>query len=330
MPSVLAGQTAQLFANNNLAGSVAVIQTNGTLNAAGDCVYAIVENVSAAVTDIGLFDADASVNTFVIRGTMNWTTRAFTIASGAGSVFAWRIAEVGPNGGPVYVLAVSGQGTAGHPRKVYLYPSGVVQNGNAVVVHHLQLESGVLFPSSPIVTSGAGVARSRDLFEVPIGFGMQDLTAYVRYVSRGNEGHDASARCLLTVGQVGAGTRWQLQQAAGASTVTSAIQDTGGWTMSGGLSLATASPGTLVELCATLDYSAGAQTAVTALTGAIGSGAAVSASASGARAVSSTFQGSQLALHGIPGTTSVDWAGTYLDVKIAAGLRTLDQMRQAF
>lgn len=324
--SILPGQIAQRHLNNNLIVSRSRSQPNGALSAGGDTVFYIVENVNALTTAVGLFDTTLSA--FICLAEFTWATRTIAVINGAGTTFAVKLTETGPNGGPVYLLGVSATGTAGNVRRIYCYPTGVLQNGLAAIVHHGQLEGGALFPTSPVITNGSSATRIRDSFEPPINFGMQDLTVYLRYVSRGHEGHDASTKVLLALGQTGAATRFQIQHSGG-SILTAALAGLASGS-SGGVSVASAVPGTVVEVLAQLDYTLLTQTAIISLAVALNGGTPVTSTLSAATAVSTGFQGNALALAGIPGASTVDWSGTFMSAKVAAGLLSFDQIREQF
>lgn len=324
--SVIAGQVARKHVNLNTASNRTRGQIVGTLSTAGDTVYFIVENVDADTTGIMLFDSTSS--TVIVRGIFTWATRAFAVDLGSGSVFAVKLAEVGPNGGPIYLLGVSGIGTAGNGRQINIYPTGTTQNAKTVIVHHGQLEGAQLSPTSPIVTGAASVTRSRDSYEAPASWPMQTLSLYLRYVSRGYEGHAVVAAIPFSIGQVGAATRLQFQMGAAATNITLTLSGTAGGNTSG-MNVASVVPGTLVELFGWLRYTPLTASATLQAAIALGGADPTSTAVSSAIAVSPAFQGAMLALGAISGNTTVDYSATFLSAKIAAGVLATDQIREA-
>lgn len=324
--SLFPGQVAKRHTNLNALGFRSRTQTIGTLSAAGDTVYGIVENVDADTTSIVLFDSTAGVSVHLAEFT--WATRVLATTSGSGSLFAVKLAEVGPNGGPVYLLGVSGIGTLGNNRRINIYPTGTTQNGKTAILHHAQMEGGVLFPTSPIITVGASATRIRDSLEYPFNARPGNLSMYMRMVSRGHEHRDANSRVLFSLGTATTVPRIQIQQTGAANTYIASIADSGGSAASGSVANASVEPGSLVELLLTLQVS-GDRLGRVQLTGAINNGTPVTGVLSSTRAVGDLFSGSKLAIGAIPEATSVDWAATFLEEKVASGILTLDQIREA-
>lgn len=182
---------------------------------------------------------------------------------------------------------------------------------------HLQMEEARV-PTSAIATTSAAVTRNQDNLSYPILFGPQALTLYARFVERGSSldalGGAVSARVL----QLGSGTgRASLLATSGGAYYMR--QDTGASNrVSAG---PTANWGDLVELCGQL-YADGAVQIHTRLNGA----AVVAGTKSTALALASTWATNTLYVNA-EGTGGVG-TGLYLDLVVAAGIRTLDQMAQ--
>src|SRR5690606_29621558 len=130
-------------------------------------------------TALSLFNA--TLGTHICRGRLTWDTGQASIAAGAGTVIARKLASAGPNGGPVYRLMVTGTGTAGDQRLIVVYPSGTSQNTQTAIIHHVQHEVGAV-ATSPIVTTTAAVTRAADVLTFPWLHAPQAMTGYLRFV----------------------------------------------------------------------------------------------------------------------------------------------------
>lgn len=114
--------------------------------------WAIIENVDATITDIGIYDNTAAVWRHRVR--LTWATMAISVltTSGGGN------AGVVPLGSGKFLLWVSATpGASGNQRRFLLYPlssSGV--NGQSIIVHHIQFEPKSLKPHYAIVTPNTG------------------------------------------------------------------------------------------------------------------------------------------------------------------------------
>jgi len=153
--SLADGMTAHHAANTTSA-SQSVYQTlpSGQITGNSQCVSAVLELGSedtATYTTIGYYDT--ALASFVAEVYIQWSTGNLTQLAG-GKSGAEKLADVGPNGGPVYRLWVSGSGIAGHNGRVYLYPARVV--GQSVTLHGAQLEDGEE-PTPFIVTADAAL-----------------------------------------------------------------------------------------------------------------------------------------------------------------------------
>ena len=135
----------------------------GTFDGGTDTLSAIIENVDAAVTEITIFDNTASAHVGHLQ--LDWSTGALSIVgSQAGATVNYggeKLLDVGPNGGEVYRIWVSADGqNVGNQRLFAIYPRGrAAAVAESTIPHHMQLEEGVSFPSTPISTEGTTVTR---------------------------------------------------------------------------------------------------------------------------------------------------------------------------
>jgi len=198
--SIFAGQTAwrhQNLGQTTFAGRSQVVDT---LTGQPETVSVVVENVDATTTAVSLFDGTAAAH--VCRVQLAWATGAATVVAGSGTARATRLASAGPNGGPVYLIMVTGTGTAGNQRRIVVYPSGTTQNTETAIVHHVQHEVGAV-ATSPIVTTTAPVTRAADVLTFPWPHAPQAMTGYLRFVELGAAAMTGASRVLL---QIGTGT----------------------------------------------------------------------------------------------------------------------------
>ncbi|HEX6940212.1 MAG TPA: hypothetical protein VF158_12430, partial [Longimicrobiales bacterium] len=181
--SLISGQTAYKHTNDGLVSSRNRAQTRGVLTGQPETFYLVIENVDAASTGWGIFDATASA--FVARGSFTWATETAQVIEGTGPVRTMKIADAGPNGGVVYLLAVTGTGTAGDDRLLIVYPTGTGTNTESAIIHHAQYEEAYV-PSSPIVTpSAAGATRAGDSFVEAFAYAPQEMTLYFKFFELG-------------------------------------------------------------------------------------------------------------------------------------------------
>ncbi|HEX6941132.1 MAG TPA: hypothetical protein VF158_17145 [Longimicrobiales bacterium] len=198
--SIFAGQTAWRHQNLGLAGSVSRNQNIGTFTGQPETGSAIVENVDATETALNIRDNTAMVNLCI--GRLTWATGQASVQGGAGTVLALKLANAGPNGGPVYRLIVTATGTPGNSGSIFLYPSGTSQNTRTVIVHHVQHEVGAV-ATSPIVTTTAAVTRSADALSFPLPASLSrpvPMTLYLRFVERGAAFEQAFQGDIVEIG----------------------------------------------------------------------------------------------------------------------------------
>lgn len=320
--SVLAGQTAYKHTNRNLSGSKSRTQTIGVFSATGDTVYFIVENVNAATTSVGLYNSTTLA--WVVLAQFTWETATLVVNSGSGSVFVRKLSDAGPNGGEVYLLGVSAVGTAGNTRRVYCYPSGTAQNGLAVILHHGQMEAG-LYPSSPISTSGASVTRSTDRLTYPLNLtqlaaATDDLTLYARFARPNHAaavGNIVDFPGILSLG--GVVPYVQLYCDASARVIAAEIKDATPTTASTSQSIPA---GAVIEVCCQVkDLTVAPAVAIDV---GAGFGAFVTNGLAPITALGGTLGLGEInaGVHKL--------SGALFEAKVAQGLLSLNQMREAF
>ena len=175
--SIFQGQTA--WRHQNLGQTMFAYrpQAVGTLTGQPETASVIMERVDASETRLSIYDNTLGVH--VAQARLDWATGTATVSTGAGTARARKLANAGPNGGPVYRLSITGTGTAGNQRQIRLYPTGASQNTQAAIIHHVQHEVGAV-ATSPIVTTTAAVTRARDVLTFPWGYAPQAMTGYLR------------------------------------------------------------------------------------------------------------------------------------------------------
>jgi hypothetical protein len=322
--SLLPGQVGRKMVNLNALAARSRSQAIGTLSAAGDVVFVIVENINADTTDISLFDTTGAAH--VCRGTFTWATRSMAIGAGSGTLFAVKLAEVGPNGGPTYLLGAAGLGSAGNTRTLLFYPTGVTQNGKAVIVHHAQLEGGLIYPSSPIVTGAGSVARSTDRLTYPLNLGplaagTDDFTFYARFARPTHA--DASGNIvdlpgILSLGGAQADLRLYFNNS---SRILQAVARDGAGV--------TAIAGPNIPAGAVLEVLAQFKDLTTNPAVATDTGSGLSAYVTNSLAPIASF-GTPLIGVGEMNNGAQKLGAPFFSAKIANALLTMDQMRQAF
>src|SRR5690606_20994725 len=152
--SIFSGQTAWRHQNLGTAAFRFRSQLLGTLTGQPETASVIVERVDASETMLSIYDVTLGVH--VAQARLDWATGTATVSTGAGTAHAQKLANAGPNGGPVYRLSITGTGTAGNQRQIRLYPTGGSQNTRTAIIHHVQWEEQP-FHTSPIVTADTQV-----------------------------------------------------------------------------------------------------------------------------------------------------------------------------
>lgn len=175
--SIISGGTAQKLTNTGTNGQVT--QSIGTFTAGAELIEAHFEQGNNPDGYLGIYDVTAGA--FVHQLSINYSTGGVTSTAGTGTSVtarAYKTHAVGPNGGPVWRLAITYTApTAGNSRRVYLKPQGnSAASGQFGYVHHCQLQAGTTITqlmSPPIVTTTATVVRGADVLS------QTDLAAYL-------------------------------------------------------------------------------------------------------------------------------------------------------
>ncbi len=216
--SCISGQTAYRLTNDNGATFRARAQVIGTfVNGQTDCLSVLVENVSATITDLQIYDVSVG-NVHTIRFT--WATGLTATTSGTGTSGASSLGT-GPNGGALYRIWITvtgtatGAGAAGNQRRNYIYATGTTQNGNAVTIHHAQFEAATSYPSSPIVTVASAVTRAADVWSFAWN---RNPEAGTWYVSLYDLGGSLARGVPLAVGHITAANAGVVISSTSAST----------------------------------------------------------------------------------------------------------------
>lgn len=174
------------------------------------------------------------------------------------------------------------------------------------------------FASSDIITTGAAVNRAADSLSFPFAHAPQEMTLYTKVIERGTGlggtaslrlfhlGSAAGARLLV---YSGSGNRYRLEYGDGVAAITDAA------------TLPPVAIGDLVESRVTLS-AAGGVTFAQSLNGGPESLSAVA----GARPLPGAWGEPTLYLNRWPGASNVGF-NAFLAVKVAPGLKSLDQMR---
>ena len=209
--SVIAGETAHRYTNDGATGSHGMYQATPNLVGTSVVGSAIVENVSALVTSVGIFDVTAAG--FVVLGTYTWATDSIVeTSSPEGSSTGVRrtvLAEYGPNGGRVVRLEVYGiAATATNAGRLYIYPSGTSVNSLVAILHHAQHEDGVK-ATTPIVNTGSAGTRAAETGYGSYVHGQQTKTVYLKFKEWGTA-FGGNLGVYLNGAAAGSGARFQV------------------------------------------------------------------------------------------------------------------------
>lgn len=136
--------------------SAGVFQTVGTFTGSAETLYAIIEKGDQDVASIALYNTTTAA--FACRAQLTFSTGVATVAAGSGTARAYKIATAGPNGGEVWLLALTtSAGIYTNTRQVICYPAGIATTSGHAYLHHIQLQETVSVISPPIVTNATSV-----------------------------------------------------------------------------------------------------------------------------------------------------------------------------
>lgn len=217
-PSCIAGQAAWQHTCDGTVG-LARSQVIGVfVNSQSDCASAIVENVNAVNTAIGI--RDMTTSSWVALATFTWATRAIAMTAGVGTC---GVIPLGNGRYCIYVVgtgAASGTGAAGNSRAHFLYVTGGPANTNTAIVHHAQFEVNASFPSSPIVTVATAVQRAADLASVPWPYPPLVATMYADAINVGAANQPTgifTPTSVCWIGGLTSGRNWHNRLNAGSA-----------------------------------------------------------------------------------------------------------------
>lgn len=306
------GTTARLVVPDLGGSSSALYRTIGS--GVGDVTFSIHVLPLTQNFSFGIYDATAGQWKLLV-GFTGYTSYAappvLAVRNGSGTLH-----PVDVLGGNWFRLAatVTGLNTS-NTHHFYIYPGGdTATAGAGNRVWRAQAESGYV-PTAPILTAGTTDNRPTDALTFPVGFAPGPLTVYASFVERGLRYQGAGTTSLLYLGSTsGAGPVVGLfnpSQTYGARHHNGSAEVTSG----GALSAPTL--GQVVELCAQV-YDDGSVQAHQSIAG----GAVASGSRSAALGFAAAWSAASLSFAHL----RAEWRA----LRIAAGVRTMDEMRQAF
>ena len=186
------GESSWEYTNGGAATYTSIYRSSGLPTMSADEAYAfsvIIENVDATTTRIGIRNTTDS--TWLILFDYTWATGVISNHSGSAYTAGLPnyIVYAEPYGKNRVRLVACGIVQAADDTDqsgVYIYPTGITQNTDSVILHHAQFESNVqVLPSSPIVTSAATVTRSQEILYAPFNYTLDALTVYIKFIETG-------------------------------------------------------------------------------------------------------------------------------------------------
>lgn len=219
---------------------------------------------------------------------------------------------------------------AANTNRVYAYPaetSYIAGTSTGGTYFYGAQAEDAAYPSSYIRTAGTTVTRTADRLTYPCNVGpltpaTDDFTLYARFARPNHvdvSGNIVDFPGILSIGVTSPDLR--VLFSAGSRVISFAVRDGSGNT--------TSAPGAAVPSGATIEVCAQAKDLTVLPALAIDTGAGLSAFATGAAAPFTAFTGGIIGLSEVNGGAH-HLGAPLLSAKVAAGLLTLDQMRQAF
>jgi len=171
------GHAANVLTSSSNNGFVG--QTIGTLTAAAETLYFVVEESSADDIKIGIWDSTASG--YVGQISFTWSTLALADVEAAQGTInakgAVKLDNIGPNGGRVYLVWVTATPTtSGNGRQIFIHPDGATGT-NSTIVHAAQHVDAALF-TSPVVGT-----RATEAFQWNNGPTPQEWITYTKFIN---------------------------------------------------------------------------------------------------------------------------------------------------
>lgn len=279
----------------------------------GDAVKAVslfIGQGTATKMFIRLRDESAAAERLSVN--ITWSGSVLQAAAGVGTVLG-----VVPTSNGYRVLLQTSSITAANTNRLHIYPGNdssltSADTGNAYV-GGVQCENAP-FPSSYIQTTSAAVTRAADSLTFPVGFGLQDLTVYLRMPRPvwADASGTIGARYAIVIGNAApyfAVNGASASRAWGVETNTS----------SAGLSIAA---GATQEVCAQVrNWATGPEVRLD-----VNSGAGFSSWSSAGTPVSGGFGGNRLLLGG-SAVAGDEFGGGINRLLVARGLFTLAEMQ---
>lgn len=187
-------------------GSHSRRQTFGTWTNAQDCVAGVIlENVDATYSDIGLYDSTAAAWVNLVR--INWSNLSLNQQSGINGDYWIEDLGVGPNGGKMIRLSVSGTGAAagtgatGNARQFRVYPCGIPTNTDTVIVHHGYFDDvpTLTMPLiAPIVTTGTATVTVAETSITSLGTDWFDPLNGTAVIFQDTSVHEGANNAVLS------------------------------------------------------------------------------------------------------------------------------------
>lgn len=206
--SCVSGQTATKHTLVDV-GSPRIQNVGTFVNAQTDCVSVLIEQGTATISDLAIFDTSASATLAAVR--LTWATMAVTTQIGVPAASgATLLAGTGPNGGKLALFwmtatgTAAGTGQAGHTRSLFLSicSNGSGSIGQTAFQHAAQFEANAAAPSSLIVTAGVALTRAADKLSFPYAPLPQAMTLFVTGVINNNIGPSNYPLLFLGTGSV--------------------------------------------------------------------------------------------------------------------------------
>lgn len=308
-----------LLGDDSAAALEAYLQTVGFTGNAVKAVSLFIAQGSSASTLFQLRDTTAAANRLFAVVTWN-ADGSPAVAMTTGTHLFTDLWAILPNGKRVYRLGFQTTSViAANTNSMQVYPAtvaGEVGPTGDVYVGGVQCENQE-YPTTYVKTTTATVTRNLDALSYPFAPLPQALTLYVRFVERTAD--NVNVRRLLQIGTTS--PRLTLVKATGLSPGTYTFTHTNSSGVSSSAAPSGVVVGSVVELAAQL-YGDGSVQLHARRDG----GAITSAARSATLALASAWDAALLTVGNASPATGM--GATLLDAKVAAGIRTLDQMAQ--
>lgn len=132
--SVIKGRNSTLVEKSTSDSGRNYHQDNGTLTGDDETVELLLEQGTASITEVGIRDNTAGE--WAIRVQIDWSAETATITDGNGSVSVEKYSNDGGNGGKLLYVELTGSGTSGNNRVIFVYPAGSSGSDTGSIYHH--------------------------------------------------------------------------------------------------------------------------------------------------------------------------------------------------